>query len=269
MAYFHPASISAQSLFFTTSIVSNVKGRVIEVNVQSNVPLKKGDVLCKLDPIPFQATFDNITAQLQLAKKRLKQSKNLATAGAGSAYDVDQYTAEVLSLEAQLVAARFDLDSTIITAPTNGFVTQLRLRPGMMAVPFPIAPIMTFVQTDDVIFVGGFSQQPMQNIKVGNEAEVIFPGIPGRIFKGKVKQILSALAEGQLMPSATMVKVSPNLSEGLIPVFIEFDQDMSEFFIPMGSIGTVAVYSERWQHVTIIRRMLMRMKSWQNFAKFH
>ena len=269
MAYFHPASISAQSLFFTTSIVSNVKGRVIEVNVQSNVPLKKGDVLCKLDPIPFQATFDNITAQLQLAKKRLKQSKSLATAGAGSAYDVDQYTAEVLSLEAQLVAARFDLDSTIITAPTNGFVTQLRLRPGMMAVPFPIAPIMTFVQTDDVIFVGGFSQQPMQNIKVGNEAEVIFPGIPGRIFKGKVKQILSALAEGQLMPSATMVKVSPNLSEGLIPVFIEFDQDMSEFFIPMGSIGTVAVYSERWQHVTIIRRMLMRMKSWQNFAKFH
>ena len=139
----------------------------------------------------------------------------------------------------------------------------------MMAVPLPLAPIMTFVNTDEPIFVAGFGQQPMQNIKQGNHAEVIFPGIPGRIFQGHVKNILGALAEGQLSPSLAMVNVNAHIPEGLIPVFIEFDDDMSEFFLPMGSVGTVAVYSEKWHHVTIIRKMLMRMKSWQNFAKFH
>ncbi len=269
MAFFHPASISARSYFVSTPIVPNVRGKVVEVVVQPNEPLKKGDVLFKLDPIPFQARVDNLAAQLELAQKRLQQSKELSAAQAGSEFEVEQYATDIRSLEAQLVDARFNLESTVIKAPTDGFVTQLRLRPGMMAVPLPLAPVLTFVHTDQPIFVAGFGQQPMQNIKVGNEAEVIFPGIPGRIFKAEVKNILGALAEGQLSPSGTMIKAGKNFPEGLIPVIIEFHDDLSSFFIPMGSIGTVAVYSERWHHVTIIRRMLMRMKSWQNFAKFH
>lgn len=269
MTFFHPTSVSARSYFLSTPIVSNVRGKVIEVVVKANVPLKKGDVLCKLDPIPYQAEVDKIEAQLDLAKTRLSQSKELAKAQAGSSFDVEQFESEVRALEAQLLDARFDLDSTVIKAPTDGFVTQLRLKPGMMAVPLPMMPIMTFIHTDDPVFVAGFGQQPMQNIKVGNHAEVLFPGIPGRVFQAKVKTILGALAEGQLTPSGTLIKAGSNFPEGLIPVIIEFEDDMSEFFIPMGSVGTVAVYSERWHHVTIIRRMLMRMKSWQNFAKFH
>lgn len=269
MAYYHPASITARSYFITTPIVSNVRGKVIEVNVKPNIALEKGDVLCKIDPIPFQAQVDNVTAQLNFAKTRLEESKTLAAASAGSVYDVENFEKEVKRLEAELIAAQFNLDSTIIKAPTKGFVTHLRLRPGMMAVPLPLAPIMTFVNTDEPTFIAGFSQQPMQNIKEGNHAEVIFPGVPGRIFQGRVQHILGALAEGQLAPSLHMVKVNAHMPEGLIPVFIEFEDDMSEFFLPMGSVGTVAVYSEKWHHVTIIRKMLMRMKSWQNYAKFH
>lgn len=269
MAYYHPASVTARSYFLTTPIVSNVRAKVIEVPVEPNVPLKKGDILCKLDPTLFQAKLDNINAQLDFARKRLEQSKELAEATAGSKFDVEQYEKDVRSLEAQLDQAQFDLDSTIVRAPTDGFVTHLRLQPGMMAVPFPIAPIMTFVHSNKTVFIAGFTQQPMQNLKVGNQAEIIFAGIPGRVFQGKVSRILDAIAEGQLSPSAAMVQVNPRLPEGLIPVFIEFEEDMSKYYLPMGSTGTVAVYSEHWHHVTIIRKMLLRMLSWRNFAKFH
>jgi len=269
MAYFHPASAAARFYAFTTPMVSNVRGKIIEVPVQPNMPLKAGDILCKIDPVPFQAKVDDLKARLELAQKRLEQSKTLAEVSAGSKFDVEQYETDVLSLKAQLVNAEFDLDSTVIKAPTDGFVTQLRLRPGMMAVPMPFAPLMTFVHSDDPIFVAGFSQQPMQNIKVGNEAEVIFSGIPGRVFKARVIHILDSLAEGQLLPDGRMMRIQPNLPEGLIPVFLKFEQDMSPYFLPTGSVGIAAVYSERWHHVTIIRRMLLRMKSWQNFAKFH
>lgn len=269
MAYFHPASSAARVYSFTTPIVSNVRGRIIEVPVQANIPLNKGDVLCKIDPEPFQNKVDELTARLSLAQKRLEQTTALAEVSAGSKFDVEQYQTEVDSLTAKLDDALFNLDNTVVTAPTDGFVTQLRLRPGMMAVPLPLVPLMTFVHSDHTIFVAGFSQQPMQNIKVGNEAEVIFPGIPGRVFKAHVQSILPGLAEGQLLPDGRMMQVKPNIPEGLVPVFFEFEQDMSSFFLPAGTIGTAAVYSERWHHVTIVRRMLLRMKSWQNFARFH
>lgn len=269
MAYYHPASVSARSYFVTTPVIPNIRAKVIEVNVEPNTPLKKGDILCKLDPTPFQARYQGIEAQLELAKTRLAQNKELVAAQAGNVFDVEQFETEVKNLESQLIDAKFNLDSTVLRAPTDGFITQLRLRPGMMAVPLPLAPIMTFVHSDEPIFVAGFSQQPMQNIKVGNEAEVVFPGIPGRIFKAKVTSVLGALAEGQTSAAGTMIKVGTNYPQGYIPVIIEFENDMSEFFIPMGSVATVAVYSEHWHHVTIIRRMLMRMESWRNFAKFH
>src|SRR6266403_4972761 len=47
------------------SIVPDVAGEVIEVPVQSNTPLKAGDVLFRIDPVPFKSHGDAIEAQLK------------------------------------------------------------------------------------------------------------------------------------------------------------------------------------------------------------
>jgi len=269
MAYFHPASSNARLYFITTQIVSNVRGKVIEVPVQANVPLHKGDILFKIDPTPYEGELKDIQAQLDFAKKRLAQSRELVKSAGGSMFDVEKYEKEVRSLEGRLQVARFNLESCTVRAPGNGFVTQLRVRPGQMAVPFPVAPLMTFVNTDSRRFIAGFSQEPMQNIKEGNHAEVIFPGIPGRVFQAHVARILPALAEGELSAGRSMVSLSKDLKPGKIPVIIEIDDDLSGYYLPMGANFEVAIYSERWHHVTIIRKVLLRMQSWKNFLKFH
>ncbi len=269
MAYFHPASRSARTYFITTPIVSNVRGKVIEVVSKSNVSLKEGDVLFKIDPVPFQGTVDDLKAQLAFSKKRLADSIELVKIAGGAKFDIDEYQKEVGSLKGQLETAQFDLDSCIVRAPGDGFVTHIRVRPGQMAVPLPIRPVMTFVNEGTRIFLAGFSQQPMQNIKVGNEAEVIFPGIPGRIFKAQVEKILPALAEGELTPDKNMFSLSHKMPAGQVPVFLSFTDDLSEFYIPMGSDAVVAVYSERWHEIALIRKILLRIESWKNFAKFH
>jgi multidrug resistance efflux pump len=269
MAYFHPASQSARTYFITTPIVSSVRGKVIKVNARANEPLLEGDVLFEIDPTPYQGEVDNIQAQLDFARKRLQQSRELVKAAGGSKFDVEKYEKEVKSLQGQLDVARFNLDSCTVRAPSNGFVTHVRVRPGQMAVPFPVAPVMTFVNTDATAFVAGFTQEPMQNIKEGNHAEVLFPGIPGRVFQAHVEKIMPALAEGELSPDRAMVSLSNRLPQGQIPVIIKIDDDLSNFFIPMGSDAMVAVYSKRWHHVTIIRKVLLRMQSWRNFLHFH
>jgi multidrug resistance efflux pump len=269
MAYFHPASKSARTYFVTTPIVSNIRGKVIEVLVKSNTPLQKGDILFKIDPIPFQAKVDELTAELDFSRKRLLDSQKLVEVAGGAKFDVEKYAKDVKSFEGQLVDAQFDLDSCIVRAPGPGFVTHLRTRPGQMAVPFPMMPVMTFVNTGETNFVAGFTQQPMQNIKVGNHAEVLYAGIPGRVFQARVEAIVPALAEGEVAPASALVSINKQMPEGQIPVMIKMEEDMSDFFIPMGSDAVVAVYSERWHHVQIIRKILLRMESWRNFLHFH
>ena len=269
MAYFHPASKTARSYFITTPIVPNVRGKVIEIPVQTNVPLKEGDILFKIDPTPFQGVVDDLNAQLDFSTKRLADSIELVKVAGGAKFDIEQYEKEVRSLKGRLETAQFNLDSCTVRAPGNGFVTHLRIRPGQMAVSLPLVPVMTFVNDDSEIFMAGFGQESMQNIKVGNEAEVIFPGIPGRVFKAEVAQILPALAEGELSAAQGMYSISSRLPEGQIPVLLTFQEDMSEFYIPFGSEATATVFSHRWHHIIIIRRMLLRMESWRNFAHFH
>ncbi|MBN4071696.1 hypothetical protein JYT30_00875, partial [Desulfotalea psychrophila] len=93
--------------------------------------------------------------------------------------------------------------------------------------------------------------------------------IPGRVFKAKVAQLLPALAEGELSAKKDMFSLSKQLPQGYIPVILTLEEDMSEFYIPMGSDAVVAIYSHRAHHIQILRRILLRIESWRNFIHFH
>jgi multidrug resistance efflux pump len=49
----------------SVAIVPNVAGEVTDVPVEANRPLKAGDVLFKIDPVPYQSQVDTIAAQLK------------------------------------------------------------------------------------------------------------------------------------------------------------------------------------------------------------
>ena len=69
----------------SVQIVPNVAGQVIEVPVEPNTPLKKGDVLFRLDPRPFQYTLDSKKASLAESEQAVPQLKaNLAAAVAST-----------------------------------------------------------------------------------------------------------------------------------------------------------------------------------------
>ena len=272
MAYYHPGSRSARSYFVTTPIVPNVRAQVVEVKVKPNEPVKKGEVLFTLDDTRYKAVLMDLQAQLEFAKNRLEDTKELRRVAGGSKFDIHEYEKEVGSLTARVAAAQFDVDSCTVRAPSNGFVTQIRVRPGQMAVPLPAFPVMTFVNTESTAFIAGFSQEPLLNIKPGNPAEVIFPSIPGRSFQAHVVKVLPTMAEGEIMIQRTMFSFSAQLPSGQIPVVIAFDENLSGYNLPLGVDGVVATYDMKdpiWSHVAIIRKILLRMQSWQYFLRFH
>jgi multidrug resistance efflux pump len=266
MNYCHPVTSAAQFYMFTTPITPQVRGRVIEVPVVADVPLKKGDVLFRIDPAPYQSRVTSIDAQLKLARIRLDQETKLVASGAGNQYEVDKWQSDVDRLTADLENAKFDLNETTVRAPADGSVTQLILRPGMMAVPLPLAPVMVFVHSDEPVFIAGFKQNAIQNIDPGDKAEVAFSSIPGRVFKAKVIKVFPAMAEGQLSPTGKLISIEKTDTGGRIPVAIEFEEDMTKYKLPAGTSAKVAVYTGKAHHFEIVRKIILRMKSWENYV---
>ena len=59
-----PTTTDVRVVKYVVPIVSQVKGRVIEVPVENNRPVKKGDVLFRIDPTPYESEVRSLEAQL-------------------------------------------------------------------------------------------------------------------------------------------------------------------------------------------------------------
>jgi multidrug resistance efflux pump len=134
-----PSSHDVRVINYSVQIVPRVTGRVIEVPVEPNRPVKKGDVLFRLDPVPFQLkvkaaqanveqlrakligsranqrTYEEqlkeiiskkgaLNAKLQLAQLRVRQYRELSSSGAGPRFELEQAQAEVAGLTDDLAA---------------------------------------------------------------------------------------------------------------------------------------------------------------------
>jgi multidrug resistance efflux pump len=59
-----PTTTDVRVVKYVVPVVSQVRGRVTEVPVENNRPVKKGDVLFKIDPTPYQNEVNSLEARL-------------------------------------------------------------------------------------------------------------------------------------------------------------------------------------------------------------
>lgn len=299
MNYNHPYSEMARNYYISTPIVPLVKGRVTEVPVQPNQPVKKGDVLFRIDDEPFRLKADSLTARVESNREHLKsiearlraakldrdRARELMQRGVGKQRDldvsqanvddivaqIDQQKANLSDLQAQLQEAKYQQSQTVVYAPTDGHVVQLALRPGMIATPFMFRPVMTFIHKDDTAYVGWFWQNSMQRLAVGDEAEVVIDGVPGKIFKGTVTSVIPAIAAGNVQANVGLLDQTTAVRPGRLPVLISItDPEWAKYQVIAGASGQAAIYTEHFHHVSIMRKILLRMASWMNYIfPFH
>jgi multidrug resistance efflux pump len=331
---FAPSSADVRVMNYVVPINSRVAGKVIEVPVEPNIPVKKGDVLFRLDPTPFEiqvrAAEANVSSlkaqlisatanqrnlsqqlneavsrqgtartQLALARQRVSEFEELVRTGAGNRFDLDQaqtdaqrmendlkaaeasvaqvqerlaaktpagvqdevakVLAQIAQAEAQLAEAQWNLEQTVTFAPADGYVVALALRPGVMVVPFPPVPAMTFVE-DEQWVVAYFAQNEVRKIEAGNEAEIALKTYPARIIKCEVDAIIWATAQGQLPISGML----PTTGFGAAPdmrlaVKLRPVGEDAELFLAPGARGNGAVYTNSGQMIHILRKVFMRV----------
>ena len=114
---FAPSTSDVRVVKYVVPIVSQVKGRVIEVPVENNRPVKKGDVLFRVDPTPYESEVRSLEAKLVsdeaavgAAQAKLSEIQTrLPDAESGERQlteQLNQATGQVAVLQASLELAR-------------------------------------------------------------------------------------------------------------------------------------------------------------------
>ena len=115
------------------------------------------------------------------------------------------------------------------------------------------------------MLAAAFQQNALQRVRAGDEAEVAFDGVPGKVFKAKVRELVDAIAAGQLQPNGILQDVGARPDGGRALATIELTEDASAYQLPAGSAAQVAIYTQHWHHVALLRKILLRMRSWENY----
>jgi multidrug resistance efflux pump len=112
-----PTTTDVRVVKYVVPVVSQVRGRVIEVPVDNNRPVKKGDILFKIDPTPYQNEVHSLDARLladeakvgadltRLSEVRAKLT-DAQSAEPQLQEQLNEATAQILSLNASITLAR-------------------------------------------------------------------------------------------------------------------------------------------------------------------
>jgi membrane fusion protein, multidrug efflux system len=123
----------------TVVVRSQIQGQIIKIDFTEGQSVHVGDLLAQIDPRPYQAQIDQVTAardrdqaQLTNAQANLKRYTTLGNQGWATPQLVETQTAQVAQLqsaikadEALIEAAKVQLSYTRLTSPIDG-VTGIR-----------------------------------------------------------------------------------------------------------------------------------------------
>src|SRR5204862_27242 len=197
-----------------TPVASKVYGRVGEVLVDDNQPVKAGEVLVKIDARDYQAALDQAKAALLLAdsearsagvdvprtRENVLSGTTSAKAEVVSAHanvkqvsmkaaDAQAKIAKVEQARAALEAAQLNLSYTEITAPVNGVATHKQVEPGQIVQAGQ--GLLVVVPLQNVWVTANFRETQLKNMKPGQKAEVQVDTY-GKTFSGHVDSIAGA-----------------------------------------------------------------------------
>jgi RND family efflux transporter MFP subunit len=245
----------------SVQIIPDVAGEVSEVPVAANMPLKAGDVLFRIDPIPYESQVRSLEAKLKFEELRLEQMAQLQTRGTGRAFDVEQRQSEVDQLRAQLEGAKWNLEKTVVRAPADGFVTNIALRKGARV---STAPVMVFIDTSETIIGVEIPQIDARYLADRQPVEITFKYLPGQVHTGRVQAVLQAIATGQLQASGQAATPTDTQSAPFVVRVTLDDKDVATR-LPAGSTGTAAIFTDRVKAAHVIRQVVLRQTAILNY----
>jgi HlyD family secretion protein len=210
------------SALVTVQVGSQVSGRIQQLLVDFNSPVKKGQLIAKIDPQLFQASLEQARANFAAAEGNLLKAKvlaeqaeidfkrqaNLSERKLIAPADYDTARSALAAAKAQIAVnqgnlqqtkaalnqARVNLAYTSIISPTDGVVISRSVDVGQTVAASLQAPTL-FVIAEDLRKMQvdtSVAEADVGKLTSGMEATFVVDAFPGERFKGKVRQIRNA-----------------------------------------------------------------------------
>ncbi len=216
--------------------------------------------------LAVDSKFEDVNTLVAQTQAELLEAQAAATAAQlALESEIGGVNTQVAQTRAALEKAEYYLEECVVRAPTDGYVTHLQLRPGMAVTSFPVAPVMVFVHAEEQLFLAAFQQNALQGIEPGNEAEIAFDAVPGRVFNGTVERIIPIVEAGQMRPSGGLVSFDELAYRQRVPALIDITDDLSGYNLPAGASALVTVYTHHSHATSFLRKFIFRMRSWENY----
>ncbi len=235
------------SAITTVTVGSQISGQVTDVLVDFNSPVKKGDILAKIDPSTYQAQLEQGNAQIASARAQLAQAQaTLRNASADfqrksdlaaqkliarsdldlSRTSRDQAQAQVNSAQAlirqqsaALKTTEVNIGRAVIRSPVDGVVLTRTIDPGQTVAASFSAPVLFTIAEDlsKMKIELAVDESDIGQVREGQTVSFTADAFPNRQFAGVVKQVrMAATTTNNVVTYAVVVSVD-NSDGTLLP----------------------------------------------------
>ena len=256
----NPWTRDGQVSAYIVSITPRVTGQVIEVHVDDNSQVSKGDLLFEIDPSIYTAAYNKALATQKQALALLAKAKNeeqraanlqKRTPGAvpiltlnNLSNAVETSTANVQLAKANVEEAHLNLEFTKVYAPTNGYITNFNLRTGSQVVAN--TPVVALIDEDSFWIEGYFKETDLVGVESNNKAFVTLMMHNDIMLEGHIKSIGFGIAKqdgstgNDLLPN-----VNPNFQwirlAQRIPVKVKLNKVPDDLQLRVGMTASIKI----------------------------
>lgn len=241
------SSTGTLSAISTVTVGSQVSGQVTEVLVDFNSPVKRGDVLARIDPSSYETQIQQGAAQVASARAQLRQAEatlhnaqldylrkaDLAGEQLVSKSEVDlaraardQAQAQVNSAQAQIrqqtasmQTTEVNLGRTVIRSPVDGVVLTRTVEPGQTVAASLQAPELFTIAEDlsKMKIELAVDEADIGQVRQGQQVGFSADAFPDRQFRGVVDQVRLAATTTNNVVTYPVVVTVDNSDGTLLP----------------------------------------------------
>ncbi len=188
-------------------------GKIVEINFNEGTPVKKGQLLAKVNDLELQAELRRLEAQVKLAEDRVHRQLTLLERDAVSQEAYEQVRTDLATLNADIDIVKEKIKLTELRAPFDGVIGLREVSVGAYATPTTIIAKLT--KTIPLKIEFDVTERDAHKVKRGTNLTFTMSGNDITQYTARVYAVESALDPE--LHKLTVRALYPNHNQQLMP----------------------------------------------------